>query len=72
MHQLQIHFFTIKDPIIRNALPGSTVTINARVFNYSTEVSEQSLVSFYLGHPEIEGLLLTNTDGATSVGSAAN
>jgi hypothetical protein len=60
-------FFTIKDPIIRNALPGSTVTINARVFNYSTEVSEQSLVSFYLGHPEIEGLLLTNTDGVTSV-----
>jgi hypothetical protein len=60
-------FFTIKDPIIRNALPGSTVTINARVFNYSTEISEQSLVSFYLGHPEIDGLLLTNVNGATTV-----
>ena len=60
-------FFTIKDPIIRNALPGSTVTINARVFNYSTETSEQSLVSFYLGHPEIDGLLLTNVNGATTV-----
>ncbi len=59
--------FTIKEPLLRNPMPGSTVNIHARVFNYSTEISEQSLVSFYLGHPELDGLMLSDVNGVTSV-----
>jgi hypothetical protein len=48
--------------------PGDTVVVHARVFNYSLEDTEGAVpVSFFIGHPLNDGLMLTDLDGNTIV-----
>lgn len=48
--------------------PGDTITVHARVFNYSISDTDGEVpVSFYIGHPMQNGLLLTSLGDSTVV-----
>jgi hypothetical protein len=61
-HQTQDVFFDVKEPV-----PGDTVTITARIRNFSLVDSPPVSVHFYVGDPDIGGTSITGMNGETAI-----
>lgn len=54
----------------RNPLPGDTIQVKLRVYNYSNSATDGPVeVSFYLGHPDHGGILQQDLDGNAVFGT---